>query len=555
MPHATLILHNGYFYTMDPARPRAEALAVYGNRIVAVGRQADVFALRGPHTAVIDLAGQTAIPGLIDTHVHFASYALMRRWVMLDGLPSLPAVLEAVARHVAVTPPGEWVHGFGWNHNLWPEKRFPTRHDLDAVAPDHPVALRRKDGHSLWVNTAALARGGLLDGAPEVPGGQFDRAGDGALTGIIRETAVDWFKKHVIGPPSAAETQAALIAAMPIAHSLGLTSVQTPEEADKLAAWLALRERGELRLRVWAMLEKDDLDAAIGLGLRAGFGDDWVRLGGLKLYADGALGSHTAEMLEPYADDPANRGMPTLGTEELRHLVERASRAGFPACVHAIGDAAVRRVLDVLATPSPALPLRGGGSTSSPALPPSGGGRVRHRIEHVQVIHPADLGRLAELGVIAAMQPLHAPSDREVAERLWGARCRYAYAWRSLLDAGTRLAFGSDGPVEDIDPFAGIYAAVTRRHPDPTVPQARGEPVEGWYPEECLTVEEAVRAYTLDAAYAASEDHLKGSLTPGKLADIVVLSRNIFAEPPETTRSGQMCVVMTILDGQVVYQQ
>jgi len=541
MLHATLILHNGHFYTMDPARPCAEALAVYGNRIVAVGRRADVLALRGPNTTVIDLQGQTAIPGLIDSHVHLAGYALMRHQVMLDGLTSLQAVLDAVAERVAVTPPGTWVQGFGWNQNVWPVKRFPTRHDLDAIAPNHPVALRRKDGHSLWVNTAALAHGGLLDVVPEVRGGRFDRDEDGIPTGIIREMAIDWFKKRVIEPPPAADTRAALVEVMPIAHSLGLTSVQTPEEPDKLYAWLSLRERGELALRVWAMLEKDDLDAAIGLGLRAGLGDDWVRLGGLKLYADGALGSHTADMLEPYSDDPSRQGFPVLDTEELRDLVGRASRAGFPSCVHAIGDAAVRRVLDVLE------------ETLTPALSLPGRGRLRHRIEHVQVIHPADLGRLAELGVVAAMQPLHAPSDREVADRLWGARARYAYAWRSLLDAGTRLAFGSDGPIEDIDPLAGIYAAVTRKHPDPAVPQAQGEPVEGWYPAECLTVVEAVRAYTLDAAYAASEEHVKGSLTPGKLADVVVLSRDILAEPPNAIL--QTRVVMTILDGKVVYER
>ncbi|MBU0491474.1 MAG: amidohydrolase [Chloroflexi bacterium] len=539
MLHADLVLHNAVCYTMDPALPRAEALAVYGNRIAAVGPTADVLALRGPNTIVIDLRGQAVLPGFIDSHVHLANYALARRWAMLDGLSSLAEVLDAVARRVAITPPGMWVEGFGWNHNVWPERRFPTRHDLDAIAPDHPVALRRKDGHTLWVNTVALARGGLLDVVPEVRGGQFDRderSEGGALTGIIRELAIDWFKKHVIGPPPLADTLSALVETMPLVHSLGLTSVQTPEEADKLTAWLTLRERGELALRVWAMIEKDDLDAAIGLGLRAGFGDDWVRLGGLKLYADGALGSHTADMLEPYADDPTRRGLTVLDTDELRDLVGRASRAGFPACVHAIGDAAVRRVLDVLA-----------------ALPSMGEQRLRHRIEHVQVIHPADLGRLTGLGVVAAMQPLHAPSDREVADRLWGSRARYAYAWRSLLDRGTRLAFGSDGPIEDIDPLAGIYATVTRKHPDPTVPQARGEPAEGWYPEECLSVEEAVRAYTLDAAYAAGEEHIKGSLTPGKLADIVVLSRDILSEPPPAILKTR--VNMTILDGKVVYER
>jgi len=563
MLHATLILHGGHLYTMDPAQPHAEALAIAGNRIAAAGRRTDVLALRGPNTALIDLTGQIAIPGLIDSHVHLANWALIRRWVMLDGLASLQAVLDAVADRVATTPPGAWVRGFGWNHNVWPETRFPTRYDLDAVAPAHPVALRRKDGHSLWVNTAALAQSGLLDATPDVPGGRFDRDESGALTGIIREMAIDWFTKHVIGPPPLADTQAALVEAMPMAHALGLTSVQTPEEPDKLAAWLVLRERGELRLRVWAMLEKDGLDAAIGLGLRAGFGDDWVRLGGLKLYADGALGSHTADMLEPYTDDPSRQGFAILSTEQLRDLTRRASRAGFPVCVHAIGDAAVRRVLDVLATPPPTPPLPGGGRAPSPRrgepLAPlreaahGRGGGLRHRIEHVQVIHPADLGRLAELGVIAAMQPLHAPSDRAVVERLWGARARYSYAWRSLLDRGTRLAFGSDGPIEDIDPLAGIYAAVTRRHPHPDVPQAQGEPAEGWYPQECLTVAEAVRAYTLDAAYAASEDHVKGSLTPGKLADVVVLSRDIFAEPPDAIRQAQ--VTMTILDGQVVYER
>lgn len=519
----TLVLYNGAVYTMDPARPRAQAVAIADGRILAVGTDREVHSITGPKAEVIDLHGYTVIPGLIDAHIHFLSFALGLSIPNLDGAGSLGEVLERLRPAIAATPPGQWVLGAGWNHEAWDIPRFPNRYDLDAIAPHHPVALRRKDGHSVWVNSRALELARITANTPDPPGGTIDRDESGQPTGILREKAMDLIYDH-IPPPSAADYSHALPLGIAKAHSLGLTGIHDMEGPEAFACFQEAHAQGRLTLRVTMQIPAEGLDHALALGLRTGFGDPTLRLGAVKLFADGSLGSQTAWMLEPY-EGQDNYGLATMPPTELAAAISKAIAGGIACAIHAIGDRANREILDIF--------------TQMPRHP-----HLRHRIEHVQLLHPIDLPRLARLGIVASMQPIHATSDRYMADRHWGKRARYSYAWRSLLDAGTTLAFGSDCPVETLDPLQGIYAAVTRRRAD--------QPdVAPWYPEECIGVEEAVRAYTWGAAYAAGQEAWLGGITPGRLADIVVLSQDIFRLPPEVILETR--VVYTIFAGKVVY--
>jgi predicted amidohydrolase YtcJ len=527
---ADLVLYNGRIYTMARANPRAQAVAIAGNRIAAVGDDDQMKSLLAPGGEAIDLGGRTVLPGLTDCHIHFVEYALRLRRIDLSGAQSRAEAVQRVAERAQITQPGEWLLGGGWDRNIWDDPRFPTKEDLDSVAPHHPVALNSKDGHSLWVNSLALARAGITAETPDPPGGEIERRpGTGEPTGILKESAA-LLVEEVIEKPSLEAIQSALKAAMANAQQAGLTGIHDCEDELAFAAFQELAKKGELGLRVLMHIPAKNLDAAIGLGLRTGFGNEWLRVGGVKMFADGALGSRTAAMLAPYLDEPLNLGITVTPKEEIRELVRKAGRAGISVAIHAIGDRANRDVLDVLEESR----QRGEGMD------------LRHRIEHVQLLHPTDIPRLARLGVIASMQPIHATSDMDMVERHWGEeRARGAYAWRSLLNAGTVLAFGSDCPVESLDPLAGIHAAVTRRRAD-------GSPgPEGWHPEERITVEEAVWAYTLGAAYASGEEREKGSIAPGKLADLLVLSQDIFAIPPMAILETK--VEATVLDGRFIY--
>lgn len=523
-----LILYNGKIYTMDDARPRAQAVAVVGNSIAAVGSNEEIKEPLGPGVEAIDLAGQVVVPGFTDCHIHFVDYALRLRHIDLSRVTSLAEAMRQVDERAETAKEGEWLLGGGWNRNLWEGAHFPTRWDLDAVAPANPVALDSKDGHTLWVNSLALKMAGIGAETPDPPGGQIERDEAGQPTGILKEKARELFDE-VIEKHSLKEIEAALEAGFENAHRAGLTAIHDCEGQRAFVAFQELAERGELGLRVLMHIPVCNLDAATELGLRSGFGNDFLRIGGVKIFADGSLGSHTAAMLEPYEDEQDNLGILVTPKEELRELVRKASRAGVSVAVHAIGDRANREVLDVLEESHRA----------------GEGIGLRHRIEHVQLLHPADIPRLAQLNVVASMQPIHCTSDMLMADKHWGERSRGAYAWRSLLNTGTHLAFGSDCPVETFDPLAGIHAAVTRRrangYPDP----------EGWHSEERITVEEAVRAYTLGAAYASSEEQIKGSIAPGKLADLVVLSQDIFVIEPMAILKTE--VVATMLDGDFVY--
>lgn len=393
--NADLILYNGFVHTLDDTHPRAQAVALYGGRIAAVGSNDEARALAGRGTRQLDLAGRTVMPGFTDSHVHFLWYAVGLTRHNLDGAKSLAEALGRLAPAIAATPPGEWVLGFGWNHEEWPVPVFPTRQHLDAIAPAHPLALRRKDGHSAWVNSLALKLAGISGETPDPPGGQINRDSDGKPSGILRENAMDLLYRLV--PEAGPETfQRALPVGIAQAHAYGLTGIHDMEGPEALTAFQTLHRQGRLTLRVRLQIPAENLEHALALGVQTGLGDETLRLGGVKMFADGSLGSKTAWMLAPFEGQPENYGLSTTPVDELAAMARRAAAGGIACVIHAIGDRANREVLDIYAA------LRRENL----------GVGLRQRIEHVQLLHPADLGRLAALGVVASMQPIHATSDR-----------------------------------------------------------------------------------------------------------------------------------------------
>ena len=526
---SSLILFNGRIHTLNPQQPYVFALVAHGGQIVYLGDDLTARDVLCPGKGeVVDLKSCCVLPGLNDAHLHFQSFALGLRAVNVET-PTLGEALARVAERVASTPAGDWVRGHGWNHNLW-GGAFPTAAQLDDVAPGHPVFLSHKSGHAAWVNSRALALARITAETPDPPGGQIVRDADGRPIGVFLEEAVQ-LVAHVIPEPTLDEVVEAIRQAVAVAHRAGLTGVHDFDGPVAFRAYQALYQRGELTLRVTKGIPLEHLDEAVGLGLRTGFGDDWLRIGQVKMFADGALGPRTAWMLEGYEGAPEDTGIATTEVGVLREAVFKANRAGLACAIHAIGDRASREVLGIYAE------ARAQGAT----------GKLRNRIEHVQLLHPADVGRLAELGVIASMQPIHATSDMLMAERHWGKeRCRYAYALKTQLKHGAVLALGSDCPVEVIDPLLGIHAAVTRRRAD-------GSPgPDGWHPEQRLTVEEAVRGFTWGAAYAAGLEGKLGSLQIGKLADLTILDRDIFAMDPMDILNVR--VMGTIVGGQFVWR-
>lgn len=504
-PQANLVLFNGNIRTMDPEQPRASAVAVADDRFVAVGGDDEMQGLLTPGGRAIDLRGRTVVPGFIDAHIHFMSYGLSLQEIDLIDTPSLAAATARVRQRAGQTPPGQWLTGRGWDQSLWDGGRFPTARDLDPVAPAHPVFLRRKCGHAGWLNSRGLALAGITADTPNPEGGEIVRDASGQPTGILLETAMQPAFR-CLAEPTDAQATAAVRHAQRVVHRMGIVGVHTKEAADSLRAFQQLRADGDLRLRTVAQIPVAELDSAIRLGLRTGFGDEFLRIGGVKVFSDGALGPRTAWMLDPYEGEPDNTGIAVISLQEMADVVARAVDAGIAVVTHAIGDRANRMVLDALEASRKA----------------GKGLHLRHRIEHAQVLHPDDIPRFAALGVIPSVQPIHATQDMRIADQHWGARSRYAYAFRSLWDSGAKLAFGSDAPVETPDVIQGIHAAVTRMRAD-------GSPGgDGWIPAERLTVEEAVWAYTVGAAYAGGTEESQGSISPGKLADLAILSQDIF---------------------------
>jgi predicted amidohydrolase YtcJ len=534
---ADLVAVNGKLWTVNPRQPEVEALAVWRGRIVAVGSDAEIRRLIGPRTRVLDLAGKRAVPGFYDSHVHMLGGGQGLARVQLKDAKDAAEFGRRLREFDQKLPRDRWLLGGDWDHDRTFGGTLPTAELVDTYVPDRPVFLRRYDGHMALVNTKVLKLAGITAKTPDPPGGEiFRKPGTNEPTGILRDNAMG-LVSHLLPPPSDEEIAEAIRAALDEARKVGVTSVQDMDGSAPatrrrlLRLYQQLARADRLTVRVGLRWPLADWQALAELGVQEGLGTEWVKVGGLKGFIDGSLGSSTAKMREPYLHEPKNTGVYVTPPGRMQEYVRQADQAGLNVAVHAIGDEGNATMLDIFA-----------------AVAAANGPRDRRfRIEHAQHLRPEDFRRFAELGVIASMQPYHIIDDGRWAEgRIGAKRCATSYACRSFLDAKVKVAFGSDWPVAPLNPLLGIDAAVNRRTLDGKHPQ-------GWFPEQKITVPEAVEAYTLTSAYAAFEEKDKGSLEPGKLADFVVLSRDIF-DPAERDRIAEAAVLVTVVGGRVVYE-
>jgi len=529
-----IIVVNAVVHTMDQRQPLAEALAIYRNHIVAVGTTKEIRGLAGNATRVIDAKQRLVLPGFNDAHTHFLSGGFQLSSVDLRDANSPQEFAERIKIFAAKLPKGRWITGGDWDHERWPETRLPTRELIDAFTPDTPVFVNRLDGHMALANSLALKLASIDGGTPDPAGGIIVHdPKTGEPTGVLKDAAQSlvW---RIVTPSSFDEKLAAAKAATEFAAKLGVTSVQDMSAGSDVGVYQTLLERGELKTRIYAVAPLPAWERLANAGVKAHFGNEMLRVGGLKGFADGSLGSTTALFYEPYRDEPSNSGI--AGDEmfpegAMLARVRGADRAGLQILIHAIGDKANDLIL----------------SFYEQVESENGPRDRRFRIEHAQHLRAVDIQRFKKDDVIASMQPYHAIDDGRWAEKRIGpARAKTTYAFRSLLDSGARLAFGTDWTVAPLNPMLTIYAAVTRRTLD-------GKNPNGWIPEQKISVAEAVQAYTLGSAYAEFQEAVKGSLTPGKLADIVIIDSDIFTIKPEEIERAK--VVMTLLDGRVVYER
>ncbi len=521
---ADLVVVNARVYTGDLARPRGSAIAVRGSRVLAVGE--DVSASAGPNTRRIDARGATIIPGFIDSHGHMAALGASMEMLDLRREQSVERIAELVRKEAAARKLGEWILGRSWDQTLWGGV-FPTQEPLSRAAPDHPVYLTRVDGHAAWVNRKAIEIAGITASTPDPPGGKILRSSSGEPSGVLIDRAEDLVSRR-IPAPSADQIRRRLERAAQTCARLGITTVHDPGiGAEEVAAYRALIRDGKLPIRIYAMIGGPGplWDEYLKRGPEIG---ERFTIRSIKLLADGALGSRGAALLAPYSDDPGNTGLLILSREQIERVARQAYEHGFQVNTHAIGDRANRTVLQAYGAVLQCKNDR------------------RFRIEHAQVMAPEDFQFFAKYSVIASMQATHATSDMRWAEaRLGPERVKGAYAWRRFLSLGVPVANGSDFPVEEPNPLRGFYAAITRQ-------DESGNPKAGWFPDQRMTREEALQSWTLTGAYAAFEEKIKGSLTPGKLADFVMLSGDIMSAPPGEILKTR--VLMTVVDGQVVYE-
>jgi predicted amidohydrolase YtcJ len=532
-PPADLIVHNARIYTADRANSVAEAIAVSGDRIAAVGGDTGILTRRGPHTRVIDAQQAAVVPGLQDAHGHFVGLGESLQIVDLRGTSSYADVIQRVQRRLATATPGEWILGRGWDQNDWPDAQWPAHDPLSAVSPVNPVYLTRVDGHAGLANAQALAVAAITAASVDPAGGRIMRDAANEPTGVLIDRAEELVTARIpAATPDQIAAQALLADAA--ARRLGLTMVHDAGTSRAVVdVYRSLVDSGRLKTRLYVMLAGSlrDLQPAFDAGPAIDDGRDRLVVRAIKISADGALGSRGAALLEPYADEPQTTGLLTVSRDEMHALTAAAARVGFQTAIHAIGDRANRLVLDVFEQVQREVP---------------GAGDLRPRLEHAQILDSAEIPRVARLGIIASIQPTHATSDMAwVPARIGDARMREgAYVWRKLRTAGARIAAGSDFPVEEPNPMFGFYAAITRQ-------DRAGHPPGGWMPGERMTREEALRAFTIDAAYAAHAEQRLGSLEAGKLADLVMLSHDIMRVPPaEILRT---TVRMTIVAGEVIY--
>ncbi len=531
---ADLVLVNGKIWTVDDKRPEVEAVAVLGNRIAAVGSTEEIRKWIGANTKVIDLQGKRVTPGFNDSHVHFLDGGMGLASVQLRDARTPEEFRDRIRDFAAKAPKGRWILNGNWDHENWNPPALPTRQLIDAVTPDNPVFINRLDGHMCLANSLALKLAGVTRETPDPAGGTIVRDAGGEPTGVLKDAAMNYVYK-VIPNPSEEVMAEAIRAALACAAENGVTSVQDMSASPEVfGVYQKLLANGELTVRVYGLQPLSEWGRLARAGVRAWFGNDRLKVGGLKGFADGSLGSTTALFFEPYLDAPKTSGLPSdemFPEGKMLNNIIGADRAGLQVAVHAIGDKANKTILDLFAE----VERRNGPRDR------------RLRIEHAQHLRPEEIKRFGAERVIASMQPYHAIDDGRWAEnRIGPIRAKGTYAFRSLLDAGATLAFGSDWFVAPMEPLMGIYAAVTRRTLDGKRPQ-------GWVPEQKITVAEAVRAYTMGSAYASGDEKIKGSIEVGKLADLIALSADIFKIDPVEIEKAK--VVMTIFDGKVIYDR
>lgn len=519
---ADVVLIHGNIVTMNPSQPLAQAVAIRSGVVAEVGTNIQVERWIGRDTKVVDLSGKTVVPGLIDTHVHMAGFGRSLTWISLGAVKSIKEMQRQLHERVQETPEGNWILGRGWDQDRFKERRYPTRWDLDMVSPLNPVVFNRVCGHISVANSKALEFANITKETLPPPSGQIDRDPEtGEPTGILREAAKDivW---NILPEPSEEELTKACALACEKAVEAGLTSVHwLVYKPIEIRVLQRLREQGKLPLRAYIIIPMEFLSCLSDAGLSTGFGDHTLRLGGVKILADGSLGARTAALNEPYNDEPSTKGILCCSQEELYEMIVEAQKAGFQVCVHAIGDGAVSTVLNAF----------------EKALKDFHKKMHRHRMEHASVLNKQLVERLRKLGLIVCVQPHFVISDFWVGARLGAGRARWTYPFKTLIKDGVLLAGGSDCPVEPISPLFGIYALVARES----------------FPQERVTVEEALRVYTVNAAYASFEEDVKGSIETGKLADFTVLSQNPLAIKPE--RIKDIKVEMTMVGGKIVYSR
>jgi predicted amidohydrolase YtcJ len=531
---ADAVYLNGNITTVHDRNPRAMALVIRGDRFVYVGSNEEARKYVGPRTVVINLRGKAVLPGLIDAHLHLQGIGEAKMRLDAFWKPK-KEILDAVTAAYKRGKPGEWIEGWGWNQEVWTPPLFPTREDLDMVAPDLPVYLERTDGHAAWVNSKALAIGGITRNTPNPQGGEIIKDASGEPTGMLVDTASDLVSGK-IAPPGRAKILEAIRLAEEEMISNGLTGGQDAGcDLEFITLLKGLYESGKLSVRLYERLRIPDGGNTLGdnfyaAGKQIGLYNNHLTVRGIKIFLDGALGSRGAWMLQPYSDRPDGfLGNVRLTEERFYALVKRARQAGLQVSTHAIGDAAIRLALDVYERVLKEMPEAD----------------HRYRVEHAQVVALEDIPRFAKLGVLPSMQTVHATSDKNMAEKRVGPeRIKGAYAWRKFLSTGAIIPNGTDAPVELINPFHGLFAAVTRQSRD-------GQPPGGWYPEEKMTREEALKSYTIWAAYAAFEENLKGSIEVGKLADFIVIDRDYMTCGESEIKD--IRVLQTVIGGKLVY--
>lgn len=531
-PAADLIIRNARIWTVNSEQPQAEALAVLHGRITAVGSEASVMLWRGAGTHVLDAEGKRLLPGFNDAHVHFSDGGASLAAVQLTDATSLNEFVRRIADYASHTPKGEWIRNGEWDETKWTSPTLPTRQDIDAVTPDNPVVLDRYDGHLVLVNSQVLALAGITSATPDPPGGVIVRDAAGQPTGALKDAATELVAR-VAPPLTLVQRRRALDSALHEAAKRGVTSVQDMNlDYGDLSMYSQLLDQGKLTVRVYVAPPISKVEDEAQLGVGHAFGSPSLRIGALKMFADGSLGSRTAYFAQPYSDEPGNRGLlfsDMLPLSRTEQRLMRADAANLQLCTHAIGDAAITAVLDLYQT-----------------VQKNDGPRNRRwRIEHAQHMAAADFERFAQLQVIASVQPYQAIDDGRWAEaRIGHDRASRTYAFRTFLDHGVRLAFGTDWPVAPLDPMLTLYAATTRATLDGKNPQ-------GWFPEQKLSIQEAIAAYTLGSAYAEFQEHDKGSIEPGKLADMVLLNQDVLSIDAKAIRDTR--VLKTWLGGVEIY--